>query len=375
MASPWESAYNQALYAARRDFERSRANVLRQLYQEFARMLVRIEEEAGAGTISAERAEGLRRSIQQALSRLALRFEGILGDGASSAAQLAADGHAAALASASRATGVAVSFSFTSVPVQALELMMVRRGLGLSTTFRTLVRRNVQGLAGDIDAFLTSAVARGVSNQRAARELATIMARNDPVLLRALESLGPRGGRTAKAIREGVQIDPGTARQVRSLLVDARRIAVSEINSAHDEADKLAARRSPVVDLLHWRTSGRHAGLPSSPDVCDIVAEADPHGYGPGLYHPETCPSLLHPYCQCTTSKVLRPPADWDKPKRPVPELRAIGERDVARILEAHTNEYSRSVTPKHIEAQLRAANQKLQAAHQVAGTGAAARV
>ncbi len=120
--------------------------------------------------------------------------------------------------------------------------------------------------------------------------------------------------------------------------------------------------------------------------MCDIVAEADPHGYGPGIYHPETVPPLLHPYCQCRRRAVLRPPEEWGTPKRPKPEPKEITEEEAARILAKNTTERSRRrgdtdptrvraspVTDRFAESQRERANVYVDAASRRKSAGSAA--
>ncbi len=369
----YNDAYNEALLKARREALGGgglRDEALRRLYREYAAMLVRLQADADAGLLSAERAAGLRRSIEQEMLRLEKRINRVLDAAMQEAARLAAAGHEAGLAAASDAAGVTVAHEFTNVPTRALEGMMRRRAYGGAATFQTLVRRRLGGMAADVDALLSSGVARGISNEQLTKELGLLLSQDDPQLHEAMKSLGPKGGRTLKAIQEGVVVPDVQVRQAKSLLHDLRRIAVSEINSAYTEAHNLANAESPVVDLVQWTLSIRHASLGSSPDVCDIVAEADPHGYGPGIYHPETVPPLLHPYCQCWCRAVLRPPEEWGDPKRPAPIPREITEEEAGRILAKNTTERSRKITERFAAAQRERANVYVGSAGQVVGRG-----
>lgn len=365
----WADEYNEALHRARRQFTVP-DRLVAALYREYAEMLVRIEEEALRGIITPQRAELLRQSIMQEIARFAVRFERLLSRGALEAAELAASAHLEGLQRASTAAGVSVSHSFASVPTRAIENMMIRRGIdlvssrgrggfergGLSGAFETLVRRHIRNLQPEIDRILTSAVARGQSAGRLAQELAVAMTRDDPQLALALERIGPRGQTLLRALHEGRLSDITDVPELRRLLYDARRIAVSEINNAYDESDKLAARESPVVDLLRWTVSGRHAGLTSSPDACDVAAQVDLHGLGPGVYHPETVPSLLHPHCGCGTQKILRQPANWRDPKRPIPPMRLVSTDEIKAIMP--------KASEGMVKAQRKMFNQKVRSAY-----------
>lgn len=363
-----ESAYNRALLAARRRFFQEEGVLnLEQLYREFAAMLIRIDAEVASGKLNADRAEALKRSIMAAMQRYADRLSDLLIRSTQQAAEFSAGAHAEGLSRASQAAGVAISHNFAAVPTRALENMMMRRGLdlpggGLAGTYRTLINRKIEHIAPEIDRILTSGIARGISARDLTSELATAMAREDPQLLRVMRNLGPRGGRTAEAIAAGVEIPDVQMQRARSLLFDSRRIATSEINQAYDASDKVAAAESPVVDVLQWEVSGRHAGLPSSPDVCDVAAEADLQGLGPGRYHKATVPSLLHPHCACRTRKILLDPSEWGKEPRPVPPVRLVSDEEMAGMLGLDPE--TRLGT---IKSQAKMLNQRLQAAHRAA--------
>jgi hypothetical protein len=365
-APNWSSEYQKWLLLARTEYGVLVDEATELLYLEYADMIDAVVRDLGRGKITSDRADGLTRSIMARLRDLGERL-GDSGDGfMREAAGLAAGGHAEGLAAASAASGVGTSVSFTEIPDLALDLMASRRGF--ATTFRTLVNRHIEAMAPEVEAFVRSAVARGVSGTRAGQELAAMMSRNDPALLDVLEQLGPRGGRTRAAIEAGITFTDEEMKQARRLLFNARRIAISETNNAFHEADTLAASESPVVSLLQWTLSGRHAGLPSSPDSCDICAAADLHGFGPGLYFPAALPPLQHPFCLCGSRKILRRPSEWNKPKPELPS--SVGEvtlQEAKRILERASNQYSRSLTPRHITRQMEVANTLARNAYDVA--------
>ena len=182
-----------------------------------------------------------------------------------------------------------------------------------------------------MDRFIASQVGLGVSAETSKRRLAFMLASGsngkiDPALMRALRTRGVAGRRFAQLLRR-LEADPdnlgfktkGEAREqlatARGLLWKSRRIMVSETNTAHSEAHREASIESPVVGYLRWNLSGRHAGLPSSPDVCDTLANRDLHGLGKGVYYPETYPIRPHPNCGCFQSFVLRPITEWGNDK------------------------------------------------------------
>lgn len=378
----YQDEFNEALHRARQQFYRQEGvprRMIERLYLEFAAMLVRIDAESGTGAITADRAEGLKRSIMREMARYGMRLSRQLVAGAQEAAEIAAQAHVEAVRRASSLAGVQTRVTMRDVPRRAIENMMVRRGIdivssrgrggvgrgGLSGTFETLVRRRIRNLQPEIDRVLTSAVARGQSAGRLTSELAVTMTREDPALALALERIGPRGQSLIRKLHEGKLDEITYIPDVRRLLYDSRRIAVSEINNAYFESDRLASAESPVVDLLRWQTSGRHGGLHSSPDACDLAEKADLHGYGPGIYHKQTCPSPQHPHCACRTIKILLTPDLWGAgQERPIPAPKRLTEAHAKMILERASNQYSTKITPGHIRRQTRMVRRKVDQAH-----------
>lgn len=320
----WQTAYEQALNDARSALFDPRTGLapdaIRRLYATYADALVRIYTAIERGTLNSQqlqRQSAIAQAIVRELARLSSQLGNALDSDTMEIAGLATEGHAIALAAAAEAVGVELTTSFAAVPERALRAMMVRRGFGQATTFQTLVNRRIKDAAAEVDVYVGSAFARGVGADRAVKDLAIIMAREDPTLLAAVRRLGPRGGRLVSEIAIGAPVvPPDQVASAKSLFSDARRIYVSETNTAFMEADRLAAVESPVVDVMEWQTSGRHEGLPTSPDECDVYELADLHGLGPGVYYPETLPARPHPNCGCTTRTKTRRPSQWNEPKR-----------------------------------------------------------
>lgn len=336
----WESEYQRALLEARRKYvgtDGIPARLLRQMYLEYAGMIMRIHQDVANGVFrndaSKERARELMISIRTQMDIYRDRMALAMDQATREAVEIAVSGHIEGASRAAFAAGVSVNTSFAVVPSRVIELMMIRRGLGGAETFSTIINRGLELVAADVDQFISSVVGRGEAPMRAAGRLAKILSRGDKEVLAALDRLGPRGGLVREAIKEGVEIDAVTLAKAKKALSDSRMIIVSEIQNSFFEADRQASVQSPLIDLVHWKLSGRHAGLPSSPDICDYYATQDLHGYGPGLYHPETIPAPPHPNDQCQILKVLRPPLEWSNPPRPLPDVREDSLDDFRRNL------------------------------------------
>lgn len=362
----WQSEYRRALYQARALYQQQlQDDLIRALYLEYANTIDSIHRQVRAQTITQARASALVESIMRELVSLGNRLGFELDTAILSATELAAFAQGEAVRAASRAAGVTVQYNFTEVPARAVEMMMVRRDIqGIATTFRTLINRNIQALAPDVDRFLTESFTTGKSAVRTAEELAAILARGDDSVTEALREL--RIHPLARTIEELGDIpDLANYKNARTLLSDSYRIAVSETNNAYVETARQAAAESPVVDLLRFTLSGRHAGLRSSPCECDICADIDLHGYGPGLYHPDTYPGTQHPFCMCTPEPTLLRPSQWGQERRPVPDPKTLTESDVRSMLRRKANQYSAKVTDNKIRRHVQTVNRNIQAAHE----------
>ncbi|MDZ7658069.1 hypothetical protein [Fodinibius sp.] len=218
--------YRRALLNARNQVLSPRG-VPKQAYQGlmqlYARMISDINRDLGSETITGERAEQLERIITRRFNQLGEQAGVLFQRRRRQVAEVAAQGHAEAINRATRAAGVSgISVSFNDIPDQALEVMMLRRGL-TARNFQSVIRRGLVSAADDIDQYLQSAVGRGVSADRAAKELAGILSRGNDDVLDLVE-----GGRLMKsdinrALREG-DIDMQTYNRASQVLYDSRRI-------------------------------------------------------------------------------------------------------------------------------------------------------
>lgn len=374
MPEPFETSYLNAILRARRIYRTDALpGFTRDLYEVYGQMILDIRADFGVGRIDASRAIQLQRSVMVRIEEMGRRLTLQMERAVLFTADLATAGHIEGLRAASQVAGVSVASNFTDVSQAALELMQARRGMGIGVTFRTLINRHIVGMQDEVVRFVQSAVFRGVSGRQGGLELAALMARDDPALLQVLGNLGARGGRTRAAIQAGVRIPAVQLKQAKTLLFDAHRIQVSETNHAYFESDRLAAAVSPVVELVRWTLSGRHEGLRTSPDVCDIFAVEDAHGFGPGLWHPETVPALPHPFDQCFLEPVLRKPEDWEKPKHAIPSVQRLTDRRGQAILEGKKNQFTKGLTPAKIKRQTELANLSITRASQAGGGRVAA--
>lgn len=369
---PPEKTYQEAVAEARARLVQGGlvAQVVGQVREALARALVEVQQDAVDGPLTSERAVELRQSLDASLQRFRNRAVVVLEQGRDDAIQLAVQGHTQGLTAVAEQTGaagtIAVGESFSDVPDLVREVAAARRLTGGAETMATLVNRNVQAAADDIDDAIESAVNRGVSWQRLTKDLTRTLAQGDEDLQEILRRLGRAADVDVVPSADPVSITEEELSRAKRLEYDARRIAVSEINSHYHEADVISAIKSPVVDLLRWKTSQLHtAEKRYVPDVCDFLEESDLYGYGPGLFHPAVAPSLVHPHCQCRYESILKEPEDYGTPNRTLPDEREVSETTVENVMKAMDGD--RTVTDRYVETQTKQLQDHLDAARDVA--------
>lgn len=321
--------YRRALLLARDHAYALNRTGVERLYRAFAEVLNRLAAEEGTSILTREHAERFRQQVDAMLRALQQELTRTTEASVGSTLVDLVEIHRQATNALFRQAGLtmAVRLNFDAVPARALAAMLSRPG---AVDFQTLYRRKIQAFAPEIDTFLDAAVARGVSAGRAAKDLARIMARDDPKLTALLDratGITKDLHRGAGAIDyEAYGLDEVDAKEIRGLLYDARRIQVSETNNALRAANDAAVAESPTVLATQWQRSGRH----HVPDVCDVLAETDAYGYGPGFYPAGKFPVAPHPHCGCYAGQAkFRSPKDWNNPK-PAPRPLAIDPTDAA---------------------------------------------
>lgn len=316
-----ESAYLKALDDARR-----RAFTIRQashtrLLRAFSQALTDIAalEKAG-GPINAARAASMKEQCTNILQKLRADVT----NGIDSAVQLTVKDLVSIHEKVNRsiltqhAPGLATRMAFDHIPVKVLAVITARNGN--AAHFRSLLKYRFQTSVEQVDNIINSAVLRGVSAGQLTRDLATVMA--DPTIAGHL----PSGSRLHRGELGNIDwsrygIDPANVRQVRTLLYDARRIAVTENANAMREANAHSLTASPVAALAKWQTNSRHALL----DACDVLATSVIYeGVPAGFYPVEKWPRGPHPHCGCYQGAIqMRPVRDWAKARKSPPKLRS----------------------------------------------------
>ena len=90
---------------------------------------------------------------------------------------------------------------------------------------------------------------------------------------------------------------------LRGLAALGATVVVAEQFNAMREGSSRTLAALGLARTGRWTLSGRHAGLRSSPDICDDIAARNT-GFGPGRYAIDRWPGSPHPYCGCYMSDV-----------------------------------------------------------------------
>jgi hypothetical protein len=242
-----------------------------------------------------------------------------VGAGVRLAARQVAEAHARALLRIlpPRLAG-AVEASFAGVNVRAAQAVLARPEL--AAAFRTLRA----GATQEANGIIRRGILRGAGPQGIERELRAWVGAPGTLVEGDAQLLADRRRIGYAAIRElGYDPTPENLRMVRrqaaAVSDKARLIGRQEVMTAEHETHVAAVEVSPVVRCLQVKLSGRHPVR----DICDVAAETDLYGLGPGRYPPEKVPTRFHPRCLCRFSHVLRDAEEWAQPRPSPPSLRA----------------------------------------------------
>lgn len=160
------------------------------------------------------------------------------------------------------------------------------------------------------------------------RDAARAAASGDPAARRKYEQTVERWSRRVEALGQGAGREPGahtvrssTQRLITELreaqadqvdaIVDrwvldraryqARQIARHETVEAYRDGYKRSTEDNPAVVGYRWTLSPRHP----RPDICDLYANQNLYGLGPGGYPPGELPATPHPNCLCVQTAIV----------------------------------------------------------------------
>lgn len=292
--------YSEAIQEARfRGYRLGRAalEALRLAFEDAARR-VEFDLRASDVPLTQQRAEALRRELDVILREL----ERTTGQTTNSAVRLTVQDvvriHERAVVQLFEQyvgrMNAQITQELSRVNARAVAVLAARNEIsGGSAGFQTLMRLHMGEAGPDLDRLISSAIARGVSVRNLTRDIADF-------LVNGVANLTPYG------------LMPTDMAGLATIRSDAERIAITETLSALRESSAQAADASQIVEAHHWQLSGNHPVM----DECDILAETDFYGIGPGWYPADRLPIGPHPRCACTHGAVrLRDPSTWNTPR------------------------------------------------------------
>jgi acyl CoA:acetate/3-ketoacid CoA transferase alpha subunit len=345
-SSPISSAYTDALREARAAGYHLGAEGIARLRRMFGvavQDLTRQLATVGDDQVTKERATVLREQIEQTLALIERRIAELTQETAQKTAEAVVEIHREVNLDLARTYRNDLVPDFTKafdvVQVRAVTTFAARSQN--AATYKTLARRNVRDAAPALDNLLGSAIARGVSSGRLTQDVAALLVGGTP----DLTTYG---------------LDPADVSGLKTLLYDARRIAVTETNNALREGNRMALMASPIVKAVKWTVSGRHEAIPGlAPDECDTLAEgndaedlAELGELPPGYYSPKRFPLAPHPFCACVQGgpTIFYRPSEWGRllgkhPPEPEP-VDELADDNLVAILKEKVREELPDFTP-----------------------------
>ncbi len=321
------SAYARQIEAARNvglAMTRTQAQAFMRLLEVYAEELsARVA--AGIATRTQEQSLALAREIiRQMVRDLAVTT----GNGVRLTSDRVADIYARATGELLRSDPAGASFGGTLFPaLNTASAQAVLSRPELSASFVTIRRSSVEA----VDQIIRRGLLRGATSTRVAMELRLHILGADalpPDLLLDRRRIGYDALRAMgyEPTRENLLLVRQQAGQVAA---KAQLIARTEPMNAEWEAHMRAAADSPVVRAIQWELSSRHPEA----DVCDVLAQGDWYGLGPGVYDPRMVPPRPHPRDLCRHRDIVADPADWGRARGELPGRR-LEVTDVALVYE-----------------------------------------
>lgn len=319
------TAYQEALRRARGSIFRLGTTTEARLYRRYADVVEAVLAFQEGGVLTKQQAARLNRLLKEQLRGFVKDANAAVALGVVTTVDRVVRAHTAAVEQLLVREGIHFSPQWDRVATRTRFAMAEARG-GV-TDFRSLLKYQLEEKRlRVVDTAINSALELGTSTTSFTRQLARVLAADNPRVL-ALLPAKARRDMLAEAGAQGVEQAAAAAEEataIRTLLSDARRIAVSEINNALRASNAAAMIEGGIVAATKWTLNSRHEGLRSSPDECDDLAEADDFDLGPGWYPPEEWPDAPHPYCGCYQGDVqLLPVADWGQNIAEMPEAEA----------------------------------------------------
>jgi len=193
---------------------------------------------------------------------------------------------------------------------------------GAGATWKTAVVRSAKAAGADLNAIVRTGLAEGIGPNVIAKHLRPYVEGTEDFL----HAFGDIPGIDVQDFRSLVQQSfAGDSRATkalyseagRKLRLNADRIGFSEVYNARREAEVQHYAADPIIYAVGWRLSPDRGALEGA-DECDVLAENDFYGLGPGNYPVNEVPFAPHPWDRCETVPQTRPYDERGNPK-PLP--------------------------------------------------------
>ncbi|MCA1571309.1 MAG: hypothetical protein LC798_13515 [Chloroflexi bacterium] len=238
-----------------------------------------------------------------------------------------------AQARAARSVGVDLALLRFGPP--RVSMLGVFEAVGSPQTWRSLLLAHSGNAAGEVAQVVRLGFGAGIGPDEMARRIRSYVKGSEP-FAKLFTDVPTETGTVAKVDLRRVPADlRGAAQQMR---YNAERIAVSENHAAKWEAEIQAHQEDPFTEAVQWELNPSHDVY----DECDVLAEEDFYGLGPGVFPVDAVPAPPHPFDGCSTMAVLRDSARIGDPK-PSPAVRPVEIRAPGGTTEAKARAVERS--------------------------------
>lgn len=225
---------------------------------------------------------------------------------------------------------------------------------GASRTWRTALHTVVEAARVDLDSIVREGIAAQLHPEEIAKRLRPYVLGAEPFHTAFPEEVVSRVQDLRRAQPPGMR-DAG-----RKMAHNARRIAYSEVHNARAEAETTHFALDPMVEAVQW-TLSPYRGQVVVPDVCDMLAQANWYGLGPGLFPVTKVPPSPHPFDRCERVPVTR---RADQAADPKPNPGRVLRGSDARI----PSEFAATTSEAHAARVLRDAERAVSQGEAIAG-------
>lgn len=321
-----QAAIRRATYEAQQAMNEQDAAALDDLMQIYRQaaddLATRIASAAGGdGNLSVSEMRSVLDQIDQRLKELSAARDALLSSNFDIAAELGTNPFMAEVG-ASLSSAAAMQINHDAV--QFVRNFIAADGLQLSDRIWRIDRQAKEEVTRAIE----MAVVQGQGAAQAARDF---MARGEPVPLEVKNKLD-----SANAKKVAAAVSDSLMTGDNSPMANAMRVFRTEINRAHGEAYIKGALGHPDAAGVRFLLSPGHP----KPDICDLHANANLHGLGPGVYPSrEKCPWPAHPNTLSYVEVVF---------KDEITEQDKAGKETPMQALARLTPEQQRGVLGKH---------------------------